>query len=190
MTITGIVDANGAGGSRNRGERLWTLLFTLICWRIGSGKLRHDPVTIRRRVQYDAIDERRELIPGDSIITVTARLANECGWNRPQALLQEFRGQDSTDLELQARLKVIQFPPPIKTQDLGTLTLDRRVNWYPTRRRWGRRSVQILLNPTKDGVVDEALRIIREMRRNQATWHRRVVDCASSATSSRSFPSG
>lgn len=178
VQITGIVSSSGVAGGKLGGAELWSLSLSFDAWRAGTGPLRTDSLTIRRRVSDEELETLQDTIDAETVITIRARLAEENVFACPQALLEEFIGADTADVELHNHLKKIQEPVTYEDELFGTLVFDRRVRWYRGEVKWQGKSIELLLSTETDTELKSALDRAHELWKAASSWNERVRDYA------------
>jgi hypothetical protein len=181
--MTGIVSASGVGESKLPGQKLWSLIITFDAWRVGSGPVRTESITIRRKVSTHELRSLKNAINPKTVIKIRARLPKENIFKRPQALLEEFIGTDSTDSELHDYLMEIQKPEkPVTREDdfFGTLIFDPSEwhTWYADSVKWNGKPVKLSLEAEGSKEFDLALKVAHVLWDNETLWNERIRDYA------------
>lgn len=174
VDITGVVGASGSAGSKLGGDTLWTFSFTFDTWRVGTGSIETRPLTVRRRVDEQALAHHRNQVLADAIIRVRARLAMENVLDSPQALLEALAGGVTDDDELNRALARSQQPITLIDAQFGMFTFDRRADWFEAKTRWGRAPVALTVVAKESIEAERAITIARELWREQRAWHERI----------------
>ena len=180
IEMTGIVSASGVGESRSPGQQLWSLLITFDAWRVGSGPVRTESLTIKRKVSTHELRTLKNAIGANAVIKVRARLPEDGIFRRPQALLEEFIGIDSTDSELHAYLAELQKPEKPSTREdefFGTFIFDPS-EWYADSVEWSGKLVRLSLSAEGPKDFEVALKVAHELWARETLWNERICDYA------------
>ena len=175
VDVTGIPTESGVGAGLTQGEALWTLLFGFAVWRIAGGPLRTEELTVRRKVREKEIDKFDELIRPGVVTRIRARVVEDSVFGRPEGLLVKVLGPDGSDAELNAAADRLRQPVRIKDKTFGTLTLNRRVDWFEGRATWNGKKVGLSLSAREPADVERALQVARTLWRAQKTWGAKVA---------------
>ncbi|MEM7247847.1 MAG: DUF2262 domain-containing protein [Acidobacteriota bacterium] len=173
--VTGHVDEPGTITSRFGSRTEGSAQFELTVWRIDSGPLRTDSLTVRRMVTDDEADSLREAISPGSLLKVRARVAEENIYESPQALLEEVVETDVDDGELRATVAALKPPEVHEDDQFGTLTFDRRLRQYSADASWNGRPVELGLEASTPEELAEALQAARALWDDSVAWERRVL---------------
>jgi len=178
--MTGIVSASGVGESKSPGQQLWSLLITFDAWRVGSGPVRTESITIRRKVSTHELRTLKNAIGAKTVIKIRARVPEENIFRRPQALLEEFIRIDSTDSELHDYLTELQKPEkPVTREDdfFGTFIFDGS-EWYANSVKWNGEPVKLSLSVEGPKDFDLALKVAHALWGDETLWNERIRDYA------------
>ncbi len=176
IELTGRVDNDGIWASKSRGQRLWTLVAAFDAWRVGSGKIRADPLTLRRRVSHRELHTLRRAIRACAVVKVRARFAEESRFG-PQALLEEIREVNAADMEVRYYWPGIGDSVPYVEDDrLGVLLF--RHGRYSGEVEWLGRTVRVEVCPDRSRSVASALEAAHLLWDCQASWNRRAWEYA------------
>ena len=188
VTISGVVEAGGPGGSKSQGERQWTFNFDFDGWRVADGELRTDKLLVRRKVTEKELDRYQSSIKPYDVLRVRARLLDErtSGGNlrgaAADALLVKILGPERKDQELRRHAAALQKPVTRKDRVFGKLTYDRRLNWYEAKAKWNGKPVRVQLSADEqrggDDSLDVPLRTAHSLWREQAKWSKRITEFA------------
>ena len=125
VEITGIVDASGVAGVWTRGDEATSLIASFDAWRVGKGPMRKDKLIVRRHVSDEELKSHQSLMKVETIIKIRGRVAEQNVFDRPEALLEEFIGIESSDAELRDYLEELKKPVVHQDEFFGLFTLDR-----------------------------------------------------------------
>jgi hypothetical protein len=176
--VVGVVCALGTSGGKSRVEELWTLRTTFEAWRVHGGVVQTRPLTIRRKVTDPDLKKLQSLLPAYSIVRIHARVVNDSPFGSPEALLEDVLGFDNSDAELNQFAANLQKPVTFDDAMFGTLTLDRRINWFSGKTVWNGNLVEIHLDGKEPDEVQAALKTARTLWQSQADWDQRVREYA------------
>ncbi len=176
VDIIGVVDANGAGGGRSRGEELWTLLVSLLVWRVGSGTIRHEDLNIRREVTHEHLQELRSAFQPYGVVQFRGRLVTDDSAGSPTALLESDVTSYTADAQLNEAAAKLQLPVTHDDPQFGTLTLDRRIDWFRCQTEWEGEAIELSLEEPER--LADALATARTLWLKQASWNQRIQDFA------------
>lgn len=172
--ITGVVSARGVGAARSRGDELWSLLMTFDAWRVGSGPMRTELLTVHRKVSEEELQALQNRIGAETVIKIRARVSDENAFGSPQALMEEFIERNTSDLELHDYLAQLQKPMTHQNGLFGTFTLDRRLSWYTTGTSWNGEPVDLNLSVESPEELDAALQAAHALWDDEAAWNHRI----------------
>ncbi len=170
FVLVAVTGPEGVSDERADGEVLWTLTIPLTAWMDeDDGVVSTTPA----RAQILADDRLRsylcQRLPGNFIIKVRVRPGKEDG-------LFQLVGmpEPGFDPELKAILTEQVKPVTLETDDLGTFTLHRRMNWFETQIDWLDQSVQLTLNQGTDEDHQASLATARTLLGAAAHWDARL----------------
>src|SRR6185369_9707453 len=83
--ISAVVGACGAGGSRGKGETLWTFTVTVAAWKVHGGELRTEELIVRREVTDEELANLQSFFPAFKVVCFRARLAERSVLGRADA---------------------------------------------------------------------------------------------------------
>ena len=180
-TVTAVVGPLGPGGSKGPGRGPWTMTVGLTAWRDGDGPVIAEPVTLRKMVGDDELNDLQRALPADSVVRFRARVGPPADPGGPprQALLEEALGP-ADDADLAALLAESKKPVTRDDPRFGPLTLDRRFGTWEAETTWAGDPVTLTLETDeRDGGEDyaAALRNAHTLWADEAAWAGRVVAC-------------
>lgn len=176
VDLIGIVDASGVGAGKSGQEKLWTLTFSLVAWKEGSGSIRETPLTVRRQVTDKELQKFEELIDPDSIVRIRARLAEKNSFGSPQAFLEKFVRVEPSDSELNGYLANLKKPVTFEVPKFGTFTLNRQVKWFVANTSWCGQDISLNLAAVEAKEVEKAIGVAKELWKAAKKWNARVQD--------------
>ncbi len=174
VDITGVVGASGSTGSKLGSEALWTIGFTFIAWRVGTGSIDTQALTVRRQVDAETLTHYRNRVQADTVVRVRARLAPQNPSGSPQALLEALVGPINDDAELNRVLAQAQQPVTLNDAQFGVFSFDRRLESFEAKTQWGRAQIALTLVAAEPAEIERALTNARELWRSQSDWQARI----------------
>lgn len=162
--ILGIVHARGAGGGSTPPAWQWTLKFVLQPWRVRGGPLRQSPIELRREVEQAELRRMMDVIRPYDMIEVVAR------GTVAAAELLRLADVRPEDLELQRAAAALQVPLHVEDPEFGSLTFDRRHDWFACRADWCGRRVMLTLEAGNDERLHASLTTARALWRDPSVW--------------------
>lgn len=172
--ITGVVSARGVGAAKSRGDELWSLLMTFDAWRVGSGPIRTESLTVHCKVSEEELHALQNRIGAETVIKIRARVSDENVFGSPQALMEEFIERNTSDSELHDYLAQLQKPVTHQNGLFGTFTLDRRLSWYTTGTSWNGEPVDLNLSVESPEELDAVLQAAHTLWDDEAAWNHRI----------------
>lgn len=166
LVLVAVTGPEGVSDERAEGDTLWTLTIPLTAWMDEDNGV---VSTAPARAQILADDRLRsylcQRLPGNFIIKARVRPGKEDG-------LFQLVGmpEPGFDPELKAILTEQVKPVTLETDDLGTFTLHRRMNWFETQIDWLDQSVQLTFNQGSDEDHQACLSTARALLGAAAHW--------------------
>ena len=170
--ILGAVHASGPAGMTGGQDGKWTFKFELEPWRVSGGPLHGSRLRVRRRVSDGEWHRLMDHISPYDLLEILARGSGD------GVELIKIVGAADSDEELRKRAKKLQEPVTIDDRDFGTLTLDRRVDWYEGEVLWCGSKVTLAAETDQNGNPASALEVARTLCLAQTTWDLRIRDYA------------
>lgn len=178
VDVLGVVSPSGASGGKSRGEKLWTLRFTLDAWRFKGAALQSRPLDVQRQVNDKDLKRYQESLESYTVVRLKARVVAKSVLGGPQALLVKLVGVDTSDTELNDKVAELQMPVTFTDPRLGTFTLDRRVDWYTANTKWLKQPISLNLSATEPKDIEKALKAVYILWKAQKGWSKRIGDFA------------
>jgi hypothetical protein len=183
VDVLGVVSPSGVGGGNWGGQELWSVSVDLEAWRIEGGELQTRPLDLQNKVTREKLNEIQNALRPYKVVRVKARVVHELFFGRPQALLEEVIGADSSDQELNNKAAELQKPVRFTDPVLGTFTLNRRVSWFTARtkwlrHRWLRPRIDLNLSATGGEDLENAVKTAHAIWQDQKGWDKRIRDFA------------
>ncbi len=177
--LLGVVGASGVVGFSADGKSPWTLLLPFSAWKEPGGKLQKTALIVRKKVPEAEMDRVQDAVEPFDVLRVKVRLAKESVLEgSPQALLIALVGKDDSDAEVLAFAKHLQEPVTFRDSQFGLFTLDRRVNWYEARTKWGSLPVRLVIDAHKPKTMEKALTVARSLWACRKEWQQRIAKYA------------
>src|SRR5262245_36612149 len=203
--IIGVVDASGPGASRlSRGldgsvaevtfpalgsarvphadPAEWELLVSLAYWRPAGGEVRESQLTLRKPVSRATLDTAFERVRPYDLLQAKVRLVEHSvidddlpRTGKPQGLLVEIAPDRPHDPELERLAKQLREPVIMRDDRFGEFILNRRIDAFQAKMKWGSTPVNLALNGNGADVVAEALATAHALWDAQEAWHQRIV---------------
>ncbi|MBR2935337.1 MAG: DUF2262 domain-containing protein [Oscillospiraceae bacterium] len=170
IVLVAVTGPEGVSDERAEGEALWTLTIPLTAWMDEDDGV---VSTAPARAQILADDRLRsylcQRLPGNFIIKARVRPGKEDG-------LFQLVGmpEPGFDPELKAILNEQVKPVTLETDDLGTFTLHRRMNWFETQTDWLGHPVQLTFNQGSDDDHQASLASARALLGAANDWDVRL----------------
>ncbi|MBE6973093.1 MAG: DUF2262 domain-containing protein [Ruminococcaceae bacterium] len=168
FVLVAVTGPEGTASDRKEDEPLWTLSCPLTAWMDEDDAV---VTTGSASLQILADDRLRDYLrhhlPGNFIIKARVRPSREDG-------LFQLVGmpEPGFDPELKAVLEEQVKPVTLETEDLGTFTLIRHMNWFETQIDWLDQSVQLTFNQDED--QQESLATARALWADLDGWDSRL----------------
>ena len=171
-TILAVTGANGFGGGKTRGEKLWTASVGLTAWMEEDSPDIHRGEFVLSTIADDKLLEhlQRRVRP-DFIIKFKGRVAED-----GRRLLLLDLPEPAFDPDLKAILEEQKKPVTFWEEGLGTFTLNRQVDWFETELDW--LGTEISLTIDMEEAREEALQNAKTLLASAADWDKRVRECA------------
>lgn len=167
--VLGVVDPPGAAGAQSPPHAEWTLRFTLKPWRQADGDVDERELSISKPASEENLREYLRVIQPYDVVRAHVRFSDELS-----ATLIEFLGQDDSDEELTQRAAELQLPVTMEVDFFGTLTLDRRVDWWETEEVWAGTPVRLSISPDESGDIETAAKTAEALWSSQSDWDHRI----------------
>lgn len=168
FVLVAVTGPEGLASDRGEEASLWTLTMPLTAWMDeDDGMVSTQPALLQTLADDRLRDYLRHQLPGNFIIKVRVRPAKE--GNLFQLVGMPEPGFDP---ELKAILDEQVKPVTLETEDLGTFTLSRSMNWFETQLYWLDQSVQLTFNQGDD--QQDCLTTARTLLSNAADWDGRL----------------
>ena len=171
-TILAVTGANGFGGGKTRGEKLWTASVGLTAWMEEDSPDIHRGEFVLSTIADDKLLEhlQRRVRP-DFIIKFKGRVAED-----GRRLLLLDLPEPAFDPDLKAILEEQKKPVTFWEEGLGTFTLNRQVDWFETELDWLGTEISLTIDMEEER--EEALRNAKTLLASAAEWDKRVREYA------------
>ncbi len=174
VAVVGVIDASGAGGGNLRGDANWTLRFAFAAWYRDSSEVMTDELMIQRQVSREQLDQYMERIKPYTIVRARVRLAESTEYGGPHGLLIDDVEVIESDEKLDDWVIRLQEPVTFEDKVFGTLTLDRRLDWYEGRVEWQGELITLSVSAENDGDLEKSLATAYALWQSQDDWHKRI----------------
>ena len=168
FVLVAVTGPEGAASDRNEDEPLWTLTCPLTAWMDEfDGVVTTGSASLQILADERLRDYLRHHLPGSFIIKARVRPGREEG-------LFQLVGmpEPGFDPELKAILDEQIKPVTLETEDLGTFTLVRHMNWFESQIDWPGQSVQLTFNQDED--QEDSLTTARALLTDPEGWDARL----------------
>lgn len=170
FVLVAVTAPDGVSDERKEGDALWTLTVPLSAWMDEDDGVVTSGAALLQILADDRLrDYLRHRLPGNFIIKARVRPGKEDG-------LFQLVGmpEPGFDPELKAILTEQVKPITLETEDLGTFTLRRSMNWFEMQADWAGHSVQFAFNQGSDEEQQQTLLTVRALLANPADWDARL----------------
>jgi len=177
--ITGMVCPFGpSGGWGDAEDEFGKLYFAFPIWRDEGGTLHQDQLTVIGRVTEAELDAGMARIKAYALIRAKVRIGELPNYTCRQAALVELLEIDAADAELQDHAAKLQEPVTIESALLGTLSLDRGINWFEGTAKVGRQKVKVRLDLGREEDWEALLSVAEELWEEIEDWNQKAKQLA------------
>jgi len=171
-TILAVTGANGFGGGKTRGEKLWTASVGLTAWMEEDSPDIHRGEFVLSTIADDKLLEhlQRRVRP-DFIIKFKGRVSED-----GQRLLLLDLPEPAFDPDLKAILEEQKKPVTFWEEGLGTFTLNRQVDWFETELDWLGAEISLVFDQDENRA--DCVMNAKALLADAAGWDRRVREYA------------
>lgn len=171
-TILAVTGANGFGGGKTGGEKLWRASIGLTAWMEEDSPDIHRGEFLLSTIGDDQLLEiLRQRTRPDFIIKCRARVSED-----GQRLLLLDLPEPGFDPDLKAILEEQKKPVTFWEEGLGTFSLNRTVDWFETELDWLGTAISLTFDQDEDRA--ETLQKAKDLLASAADWDRRVREYA------------
>ena len=170
FVLVAVTAPEGISDTRGEDEPLWTLTIPLTAWMdeedgvVSTGSARLNILADDRLRDY-----LRQRLPGNFIIKARVRPGKE------DDLFQLIgMPEPGFDPELKAILTEQVKPVTLETEDLGTFTLHRTMNWFEVQADWAEQTILLTFNQGTEEEQNESLTTARTLLADSAGWDARL----------------
>lgn len=178
VEVLGVVQPSGANGGCMGKEGKWILTFTFEVWKYANSEIQNRKLTIRKSVSNEELNLAMRQIRPFGVIRIRARVAEQNVLGKPQGLLVELIGKDTSDAELNQFALKLQEPVTFEDAMFGIFTLDRRVNWYEAKIPWGLTNIRLHLETNDPEELKRTLTYAHTLWDSRESWTERMVNFA------------
>ena len=168
FVLVAVTGPEGTASDRKEDEPLWTLSCPLTAWMDeDDGVVNTGSASLQILADDRLRDYLRHHLPGNFIIKARVRPGREDG-------LFQLVGmpEPGFDPELKAVLGEQVKPITLETEDLGTFTLVRHLNWFERQIDWLDQNVQLTFNQDED--QQDSLSTARTLLSDTEGWDARL----------------
>lgn len=181
IIVTGIVHPRGSGGvaawqhdDTASYDKIWKLGFEFETWRDEVGDLHSGTFRVSQIVSREKLRDYMDRITGYTIISIRAAMRE----TDVAELLEVINFDVTTDDSLLQRVTELKKPVTHVDQRFGTLTLNRRVNWYEGTAIWAGKPITFTIDASIDTEIEAALRTATTLWDDEVQWNQRIQDYA------------
>lgn len=172
LTILAVTGANGFGGGKTSGEKLWRASMGLTAWMEEDSPDIHRGEFVLSAIADDRLLEiLRRRAPRDFIIKFRGRVSED-----GRRLLLLDLPEPGFDPDLKAILEEQKKPVTFQEEGLGTFTLNRSVDWFEAEVDWLGSTISLTFD--REETREDCVRNARELLASAADWDRRVREYA------------
>jgi hypothetical protein len=175
IEISGVVGASGAGGGKSQVETSWLFSADFSAWKSADGQVQQREMQLLRQVSHDELKTLMDLFHAYDVLRLRARIIVDS--EKCCALVETVLGKNS-DNELEEIAAQLQKPVTLNVPELGTLTLDRRVNWFSGDIPWRSAHVQLNLDMNDAQSANDLTAMAQTIWKNQNAWEGRTKEYA------------
>lgn len=178
VALTGVVSPMGSGGCM-LGEDLWEFSCRFEAWRVNGAAMQTSMLTVRKQATQDELRALMKKFAAYSVMRIRARVVIDASAGTADAELLEILRKTKDD-ELQQFARKLQEPVTIDDKRFGRFTLERRANWYSTRRNlsWGRHKIELTIDAIEPDDWKKAIDVANSLFDEQSEWKQRIEDFA------------
>ena len=171
-TILAVTGANGFGGGKTRGEKLWTASVGLTAWMEEDSPDIHRGEFVLSTIADDKLLEhlQRRVRP-DFIIKFKGRVAED-----GRRLLLLDLPEPAFDPDLKAILEEQKKPVTFWEEGLGTFTLNRQVDWFETELDWLGAEISLVFDQDENRA--DCVMNAKALLADAGSWDKRVREYA------------
>ena len=172
LSILAVTGANGFGGGKTSGEKLWTATIGLTAWmEEDSPDIHRGEFVLTTVGDEQLLEHLRRRAPRDFIIKCRVRASAD-----GRRLLLLDLPEPGFDPDLKAILEEQKKPVTFWEEGLGTFTLNRQVDWFETELDWLGTTISLTFDKDEDRA--ETLQKAKDLLAAAADWDRRVREYA------------
>ena len=171
-TILAVTGANGFGGGKTRGEKLWTASIGLTAWMEEDSSDIHRGEFVLSTIADDQLLEHlQRRVPRDFIIKFKGRVSED-----GQRLLLLDLPEPAFDPDLKAILEEQKKPVTFWEEGLGTFALNRQVNWFETELDWLGAEISLVFDQDENRA--DCVMNAKALLADAGSWDKRVREYA------------
>lgn len=169
-TLDGVVSSLGGCCGHRQGERLWTLWFWLIAWRLDGGTVSHRKLKVYKFGTKRTLGSQSQQIEAHTAVTMRARVLIENEMNEPHALLIG-KPAPTTVRDFNSIIRELTRPVSVTHPKLGKFSLDRSVDRLTGSVRWRRKRVSASIYVSTERAARARLVGLAKVVENAEWWH-------------------
>lgn len=174
FTLVAVTAPEGVSDRREEGKELWILTMPLTAWMDeADGVVSTESAALQILADEQLRSYLHQRLPGNFIIKAKVRAAKEGGVFQLVGM-----PEPGFDPELKAILNEQVKPVTLETEDLGTFTLIRSMNWFEQQVDWLDQTVQITFSRAEDAEQQNSLATARTLLAGAQEWDARIRDLA------------
>jgi hypothetical protein len=170
LLVLGVVTSLGPFGLSTRDDG-WMLGFHVRPWRLGDGPLHMTELRVTKPMPEPQIDITKAALAATSVVSFRIRDLEPTARGTHIATLVDLAVLETTEPELEAAAAELRVPIELRTETLGVLRLDRRINVFEGEIAYSGRGVQLSIPCARDSssIDAEALAVAIELVVNLST---------------------
>lgn len=169
-TLEGVVSSLGGCCGHRQGERLWTLWFWLIAWRLDGGTVSHRKLKVYKFGTMRTLGSQSQQIEAHTAVTMRARVLIENEMNEPHALLIG-KPAPTTVRVFNSIIRELTRPIVVTDSILGKFTLNRSLGSFEGATRWRRKRVPVNVSASDERKFRARLPRLVKIVENAEWWH-------------------
>lgn len=185
LDIEGVVRPGGGAMQSPAGNNLWTVSFPVNPWTGPDGKIINLELLVEKDMLENQADRFFDSLTEYSVVKLRVKYSEDAQdpkqpneYEQHLALMvKKYRtdGQDTRLLKIAEDLK-----KPVKKKDpiLGSLTLNRFLNWWEGSVRWSKKKIALHLSIEDPAAEEEVFKTAYQLAEHQKEWMDRASDFA------------
>jgi hypothetical protein len=177
ITLYGVVDANGPGGSNVPPENHWSLHLNLIAWRIPGSSVNCAQLSVTKDLSDEELDVLQNAIDSESIIAFRGKLCEHSPFGDARAQLDILLDQpidEALETVLSQYRELVEIVDPL----IGKLVLNKTVDWFEGKITWLGKEVDIAISVDESGSPSDSLKTVKILLKTMEQWAKKVNNYA------------